>query len=497
MLRDAFSPTKRRYWIVFFLFFVTYGYFCQGGGWNPNGRIYLTQAIVNDHSFILDRYREDAAEQKFVNMGDWAYHDGHYYSNKSPGLSFLAVPSFALTQSVLSRLGTMDAERQILVCAYVANLCTTVLLSSLLCLLIYYLCLEHFSLGEKRSFFAAVAFGLGTFSFPYSTAFYSHEPAAFFAFASLILAMEVKRGTTGKKRVLAVLAGLSAATGVLMEGSVLWLLGAVFGYFIYCRESRAYAPYFLIGCIPCALLQLGYNFACFGSPFTSSYDCSNPAVMVTVGGHLFGPPTRRSLYGLLFSPYRGLFYSSPLLLMVFPGLWYWLRERAWRGELLCCVAGGLSFFIFIASFYAWFGGWTPGPRYLLPAYPWFFLPCIFALRRLPRLFAGLAGLSVLINLAITSVGIEIPDGFANPLLDVVLKNLAAGRLAINPVPFSHYANYPSVFLLLNAENWPFLNNFNSFNLGELIFPYSLASLLPLFLVWGGLLALWAKSLPSE
>ncbi|MCX5905385.1 MAG: hypothetical protein NTV89_18380, partial [Proteobacteria bacterium] len=128
------KTTRTCYILLFALFFFSYAYFFQGGGWNQNGRVYLIQAIINDGTFAIDRYKEDSPQLQFVNMGDWAFYKGHYYSNKSPGLSFLAVPSFAFAQYLLKLFTRVAPEQQVVYCTYFSNLCTTVVLSSFLCL---------------------------------------------------------------------------------------------------------------------------------------------------------------------------------------------------------------------------------------------------------------------------------------------------------------------------------------------------------------------------
>ena len=68
---------------IFVLLFVSYGYFYQAGGWNQNTRFNLVRAILNDGSLQIDPYH--------LNTGDKAFHDGHYYADKAPGLSFAAL----------------------------------------------------------------------------------------------------------------------------------------------------------------------------------------------------------------------------------------------------------------------------------------------------------------------------------------------------------------------------------------------------------------------
>jgi hypothetical protein len=479
------SKQERRYgyFILFVLFFVSYAYFFQGGGWNQNSRICLTRAIIHHGSFRIDSYKEDSKEMEFVNTGDWAYYHGHYYSNKSPGLSFIAVPPFAITEYFLKHLFPHDEERQILYSAYVSTLFTTTLLSALLCLLIFHMFYHFFQIGISNSFFLALFFGFGTLAFSYSTTFYCHQPAAFCSLLSFALAMHIRHGDSQSKKTLAAFAGFSAASGVLIEPSAIYILAAISIYLVSFQEGRKCIPLFLLGCIPPGIVQGMYSFICFGSHLASSYNYSNEVVMWKVKGRLFGIPEPVRFYYLLFSPYRGLFFSSPVLLMALPGTYFFLKEKKWRAEAIFCIAVSLFFILYIASFHAWNGGSTPGPRYLLPAYPYIFLLAGFSLHRFPKIFKTLGIVSFLINLSITLVGNEIPRDVKNPLRDVVFQNIITGRVSINPVPFSHFHNYANIYELADIKKWSSIPNCNSFNLGEVLFPHTLLSVLPLICFW--------------
>jgi hypothetical protein len=490
--------SKTTYWYlsIFLLFFLTYGYFFQGGGWNQNGRICLTRAIIDYGTFSINNYREDSPSMKFVNTGDWAFYNGNYYCNKSPGLSLLAVPSFACAQYVLKHVVRAQPEQQVLYSAYVSNLCTTVIMASLLCVLLFYTCncLLHLSIGS--SLLMTLFYGLGTLAFPYSTALYCHQPAAFCSFAALVLAMCIQHSTSQKKHFLALLGGFSGGMGVLIEPSCIYLTGAIMLYLAFFRETRRYIPLFIAGCIPPGLIQAFYNFMCFGSPLASSYAYANDLVMWKVNGKLFGIPHFDTIIQLLISPYRGIFFSSPVLLMAFPGAIFLLKSSTWRAEAVLCAVGSLCLFIFIASFHAWHGGWAPGPRYLLPAFPWFFLLAALALKIFPKTFIIIGFISIVINLSITVVGIEIPGEIKNPLMEVVFKNIVAGNVAINPLPFSNFTAYPDIHTLAAISQWQCIRNFNSFNLGEIFFPHNLKSILPLlcfWLIWG---IWWVKNVST-
>ena len=291
------------------------------------------------------------------------------------------------------------------------------------------------------------------------------------------------------------LAGFCAASAVLLEPSALLLLVAVFIYLVCGKESRKYFPLFLLGCVPPGLVQCAYNSICFGHPFASSYSYANDVVMWKVEGKLFGMPSPLRLVQLLFSPYRGLFVSSPILLMSLVGIVLSVKAVRWRPEALLCSLAALFFVLFIASFYAWHGGSAIGPRYLLPVVPFLFFLTVFTFRSYPKTVTALGVLSLLINLSITLVGNEIPRTVGNPLRDVIWRNLLEGRVSINPVPFSNFAAYPDIYELAQVGSWP--SNFNSFNLGEMLFPHTIASILPLvcfWIVWG---VLWRKNLPRQ
>ena len=117
--------------MVFVLFFCSYGYFFQGGGWNQNSKICLVRSIVHDRTVTIDSCREDAADMEFANAGDWSYYGGHYYSNKSPGHAFLAVPSFMVADFVVRHLYPNDQELQVRLSTYFSTVATTALCSAL------------------------------------------------------------------------------------------------------------------------------------------------------------------------------------------------------------------------------------------------------------------------------------------------------------------------------------------------------------------------------
>lgn len=497
MSHSTLSKQKRRYAysMVFVFFFITFSFFFQGGGWNQNSRMCLVRSIVQDKTFMIDACKEDTEEIEFANTGDWSNFKGHYYSNKSPGLSFMAVLPYATAQYCLEYVLPGDHERQVLFGAYFSTVCTTVFLSAILCLLIFHVCNYFFRLSITASLLAAIFYGCGTIAFSYSTTFYCHQPAACYSFFAFLLLLHLRKDN-GRKSYYALLAGFFAGMAVLIEPSAIITLIALFAYAVCCKETRRWLTLFILGCIPPGIVQGMYNVVCFSHPLASSYSYANEVVMWKSEGRLFGIPSPMKLLQLFFSPHRGLFISSPIFLMALPGMLFFLKDRKWRAEAILCTAVSLSFILLIASFHAWHGGSAIGPRYLLPAFPFAFMLIVFALPKYPKLVTFLGILSLIINLSVTLVGNEIPRSVTNPLSNVILKNVLNGRISINPFPFSNLKkyepDYPSINDFAEVEKWK--SNFNSFNLGEIFFPNSLLSLLPLMCFWAVWFYIWRRLL---
>src|SRR5512137_1771162 len=104
--------SERRIAILLFVsLLLTYIYvFPHWLDWNQNSRFDLTAAIVERGELSIDAY--------VANTGDYAEWNGRTYSDKTPGLSFLAVPVYALThklteipavQAIITTLGRSPA----------------------------------------------------------------------------------------------------------------------------------------------------------------------------------------------------------------------------------------------------------------------------------------------------------------------------------------------------------------------------------------------------
>ena len=245
----------------------------------------------------------------------------------------------------------------------------------------------------------AVTVGLGTLILPFSTLLFSHVFSAALAFGAFVVLFREREGPSSLVRVAG--AGLLAGYAVTTEYPLL-LVGAGLGLYALARPDRlrrgaAYVCGLVLGVLPLAL----YNLWAFGSATEFSY--KNVVVEPGVSGHdivgandpgLYGlgVPSVRVLLELLFAA-KGLFVLAPVLAAGVAGL-VLLFRRGRRVE--AALIGGLTAgaVLWNAGYYYAFGGWTPGPRFLITLIPFLALPLALAYRAFPAVTLLLAGASI-------------------------------------------------------------------------------------------------------
>jgi hypothetical protein len=210
------------------------------------------------------------------------------------------------------------------------------------------------------------------------------------------------------------------------------------------RAGRSAVLYGVAGAAPALAVLAIYDLLAFGTPLPIGYEHSELwQAQHEVGFMSLTYPRLETLWGVSFSPFRGLFFLAPVLLLALPGIWFGLRSATQRAPVLVATAAFVVMFVFTAASAMWWGGFGVGPRYLLPGLPLLALPLGVTLARinsaaLPRrvaglaLFAVLAGLSALHIWAVTLAGQSYPpDTLRQPLSEYVLPALRAGDVARN------------------------------------------------------------------
>jgi hypothetical protein len=126
---------------------------------------------------------------------------------------------------------------------------------------------------------------------------------------------------------------------------------------------------FSIAFAPLGSLSLWYNNYRFGTIFeTGATLLSN-----STGIDLFiGTSFFTGLSGLLISPGKGFFYYSPITILFFISVKYFLRKHLEIGITFILII--LTYLLFYSKYLFWHGDWAWGPRYLLVIIPFLMIP---------------------------------------------------------------------------------------------------------------------------
>jgi len=351
-------------------------------------RYELTRHLVLYHTLVLE-----------PGLFDRAVFGGRTYSDKAPGMSFLAVPAFELERVTGIAKAPVDWEAKGDPSLWLIRVLTSGVLFLVSAFVVGRLG-ERLVAGTGAA--TAAIFGVATLAGPLAPTLFEHDAAGAFAIGAFALAW------LGRRRWTIALAGLAAGIAVLFQyATALIALALLF----YCAwRYRRQALWFVVGGVPPALALGAYDWAAFGSPFHLSYRyvANEYAERQHHGFFGIGVPTLGGLKDVLVGT-RGLLYFSPVLAAAAIGLWL-LWRRGTRAEALVASVVVVLFLLLDAGYFLVYGGGTPGPRFFAPALAFLALglPCVLA--RWPRPTVALAFASaVLTTIDAVSWGVRPPD----------------------------------------------------------------------------------------
>jgi len=300
--------------------------------------------------------------------------DGELYSRKGLGMTLLALPLVWLAKQ-WSAVGLAQA----------ALLLNPLLMAWTGALL--YRCGRRLRWSRSVAIATALCFGLATLAWPYTQTFFSDPVCGwglFTAFYGLLAFAQ-----TGRKRYLlaaGIAWGLAYLTRVINLITLpVYLIGLLVvlnqqfqhGYakfsegilgsdrhnFLHLFQPRMYPSLwrplasFLIPIVLAGLCSLWWNWLRYGSIWESGY----------VETERFDAAWLMGISGLIMGPARGLIWYSPVLILgLWGSRWFWRNQRWVLGAVLSLSA------IYIAVYgkwYMWHGGFSWGPRFLVPLMP--------------------------------------------------------------------------------------------------------------------------------
>lgn len=437
---------------IFLMLLMCYCYFLpRWADWNQNSRLNLVLAIVDDGTLHIDKY--------YQNTGDYAVFNGHYYSDKAPGASFLAVPVYlavkpilraAPVQNMMDRLAQGDAFSATLkedgsgllvdkiyfaIVLYLVT-CMVVAVPSAVLGVVIYAFLGSFNQRSAWRIGVVLVYGLATNAFAYAGAFYGHQIVAYLLFGAFYLAFLI-----GQKRIAPYwIIGVGSMLGyaVITEYPTVLIAGAIFVYAIVVLPDRRWTVGLVLSGMPPGLLLMAYNWAIFGTILPVGYEHSELWTDVHQQGFMsLVGPNAPALWGITFGLHRGLFFIAPILLLAIPGWVLWWQSGNYRWEWGVCLWAVVSFFLFNGSSVMWQGGFAIGPRYLVPMLPFMIIPVgVFVCQGwrywwVKLLVGVLACWSMGVVWAQTLGGQSFPDYTTNPLFDYSLPQFMSGNVARN------------------------------------------------------------------
>lgn len=370
--------------------------------------------------------------------------DGDLYSRKGPGMTLLALPLVWLARH-WNALGLVQA-------ALLLNPLLTAWTAGLL-----YRAVIRLGWSRFVAVVTALAYGLATLAWPYTQTFFSDPVAGWGLFGAVygILAFSQSR----RKRYL-FLGGLAWGIAYLARSINLVTLpiyvfalaaaigdrGSGIGNRGWKSLARSLIPdprslianhlrewiIFSLPILAAGIISLWWNWLRYGSVWETGY----------VESESFSANWFFGLYGLLIGPARGILWYSPVVLLVTLGIAPLWRSARWL--LLTCLGMALIYLFLYAKWYMWHGGYSWGPRFLVPTLPFVMLITAPAWHRIyeARRWGGwgqiAASLLLILSLSVQWLGLLIPFSLVQNWLEETVTPLFA------PITFTQWGYSPLI-----------------------------------------------------
>jgi hypothetical protein len=311
-------------------------------------------------------------------------HDGKSYSKYGFGLPMYYIPLVAASEelSKLTHLPQFDLVGLLISFANIPF--------AMLTLILYAKLLKLLKVNEAHILLLLLALGLGTLVWEYS----GIDPSEEMQMGLLMLAIYgVMRGSPKAT----IFGGIGFGWLFLVKQVYLLFFPFLLLYLITrpgewrhrIRNSALFTfPLFLAGCFDAWL-----NLIRFGNPLESGYGSEASRFIFS--------QLPMTIPKLLVSLDKGLFIFCPILILGLLG-WKQFASKYWSEASLCgCMI--LVNFAISAAWWSWMGGWSWGPRLLVPLIPLWLLPVAFWLdkRRSKvsfRVFVALLFISIIVQI---------------------------------------------------------------------------------------------------
>jgi hypothetical protein len=375
---------RRTVWLVFLFFLALYLLSVGDGVYSTDGETMLrtTSSIVDRHDLAVPCSRRLPNAVRGL--------DGRCYSRYGLGQPLIAIPLYLVAKGINTILPGTDYAA--LVFLFVPRL--NQIVTAVSCVLLFSFASRLYR-SARLGIGLALAYGLGTMAWPYAKFYFSDPLSACCLLASVYFLFVYKEQGQLRQLILAggllgyaLLTKLSSVVVLplllaysLPTASALRSLGSVVSRATPARWRLSINPsaedsqlggyritswrHLLAFLAPAAFLLIVaclYNYYAFGQPFTGGYHEEGWSTPLYVG-----------LYGLLMSSGKSLLLfvpvtvAAPLALVAF-----YKTGRKEEAVLFTAIFG--AYLLLHAGWWSWYGGWSWGPRFLVPTLPFLILP---------------------------------------------------------------------------------------------------------------------------
>lgn len=398
-------------------------------------RFSLVEAIVLNGTFFLTE------KQAKFSAPDITYYQGKYFSIFTPGVSFAAVPFYIAGQYFgVPQLST-----------YFMNILIT--------LLNFYLIIRlGFKFGANK--FAAITAGLlflfATNGLSYGTTLTQHQ------FSTLLILLAIFNAILPRRTILNNLAlGAIFGIGAMVDiPNIIAIAPAMIYAFLkhFSADSlsdklklnfKLNVVGLLIGILPFIILFGYYNKELTGSftklgqtigrsdyPHVEKVEKDSREEGFDFSRNMFLDSRQQvqSSYILLISNERGIIYYSPVVLLGLIGFYLIYKDEGRRTKAVLCVSVISTIIVMYSMHGDPWGGWSFGPRYMIPVYAILLAGLSVAITRFNRnvfftsVFIILTGYSLYVNTAGLLTTNSVP-----PKVEAVAL--------IDPIPWTYDYNF--------------------------------------------------------
>ena len=374
------SRSKKR-GIVFLIIWLA---FLINFRWRGSGDVVAASlqpfALLRDGNLYLDNYYKDFLEHEDIT---WVYRrNGHVLSmySSAPGLllvPFYLVPALAhveVTDLLIHQLQKIGASCMVALSAY-----------------LLLIALED-RIQWEWAVLLTFAYALGTSCLSVSSqAIWQHGPGQLFVSWGLYSLLKIRDKTSTS---LLFWSGFAFAMAIWCRYSNAFVFAILLSYLLI--QDREGAVRFMGGAVTPIFFIMADNYFHSGHLLKTGYQ--SQALHFTIHG-------MPGFLGLLFSPARGLFLFSPIVVFSiwgFAASYGNLLWRLWRFLGAACLA----VLLFYSMYTAWPGGWCFGPRYLAELSPLLIIGILPVLDRISQsaLLERLFKLSLLYSILVQSIG---------------------------------------------------------------------------------------------